>query len=821
MASRKQRKRDKDKARKTSSNEEVESHLLVSGAIEQNRIRAEPCEPDLGALTLSDGESSHTKIPTSFFRATPTTGKQIKKTREKVRKVTRPAKAAGACEDDDEDDADDCVICTEKISYVSFGHCNHKMVCSTCALRNRILFKNLKCAYCNVALDRVVITADKKRTWESFTDSIWGAFCGKELVVDEEAGAFFHDKKHLQETRRLRGFGCGANGCHASLKNFKELESHLWGVHKLKLCKVCVEAEGQRKFVSELPRFTKQAYDRHMKKGNAKSEGFDGHPECHFCKTRFYGDDELFNHLNKEHYRCHVCEQGGKSNQYFRNYAHLESHFRRDHFLCEQKECLGKRFIAFLTELEYKGHMANEHPSVKFSRKIDVNFKIGRSSREESREIAFGDGDPLTFDYTPSGERVDFNANADEYPSLHSAGGDVGVPPRWVGPSGSVTASRGSHSMGGSHYDFPVLGGSSSRNFAVVNAKSADDFPSLPTQTRKQKKERRARDLLGKKTGPPARVIAPPTGSGIRVRQKEEAGLSDGPEWTCPSCTLINAGWKPTCSACGTGKRRKAKKEKNYHDDQKVGAFSSSITNEVDHSVTKNPSPPPRFTSPVVVSLKQQGAGGGSDMVSMVQKALNNDGVAFSNFQTLCRKYVGGTMTAREYFMTVKRMFDFKDLKLFFPLLVATLPEEALQAPLNQLFMASVADERERNGSGKSTKEKVDFVVPTAPTPSQVYAPLTAPSNGFVSSKKTNNRWNDRESNRWNGKKVVALGGNAKKSSGPIKQLKSVDVSIPNAIAAGLHKTGTNSVGAKNKKPKGKKKNQNSKELQEMAFVRY
>jgi len=169
----------------------------------------------------------------------------------------------------------------------------------------------------------------------------------------------------------------------------------------------------------------------------------------------------------------------------------------------------------------------------------------------------------------------------------------------------------------------------------------------------------------------------------------------------------------------------------------------------------------------------------------------------------------------------VKRMFDFKDLKLFFPLLVATLPEEALQAPLNQLFMASVADERERNGSGKSTKEKVDFVVPTAPTPSQVYAPLTAPSNGFVSSKKTNNRWNDRESNRWNGKKVVALGGNAKKSSGPIKQLKSVDVSIPNAIAAGLHKTGTNSVGAKNKKPKGKKKNQNSKELQEMAFVRY
>ena len=65
------------------------------------------------------------------------------------------------------------------------------------------------------------------------------------------------------------------------------------------------------------------------------------------------------------------------------------------------------------------------------------------------------------------------------------------------------------------------------------------------------------------------------------------------------------------------------------------------------------------------------------------------------------------------------------------------------------------------------------------------------------------------------------MGSSGQAGPGPIKQLKSGDVSIPNAVAAGLKKTGTNSVGAKNKKPKGKKKNKNSKELQEMAFVRY
>ena len=34
-----------------------------------------------------------------------------------------------------------------------------------------------------------------------------------------------------------------------------------------------------------------------------------GHPLCRFCKKRFYGDGELFTHMEREHFKCHLCHR--------------------------------------------------------------------------------------------------------------------------------------------------------------------------------------------------------------------------------------------------------------------------------------------------------------------------------------------------------------------------------------------------------------------------------------------------------------------------------------------------------------------------------
>lgn len=51
--------------------------------------------------------------------------------------------------------------------------------------------------------------------------------------------------------------------------------------------------------------------------------GFKGHPECHFCKINFYGNDELFEHCRDKHEQCHICVREGVRHQYYENYNSL------------------------------------------------------------------------------------------------------------------------------------------------------------------------------------------------------------------------------------------------------------------------------------------------------------------------------------------------------------------------------------------------------------------------------------------------------------------------------------------------------------------
>ncbi|CAI5983530.1 unnamed protein product [Closterium sp. NIES-65] len=114
---------------------------------------------------------------------------------------------------------------------------------------------------------------------------------------------------------------------------------------------------------------------------------------------RFYGDNELFHHMSTEHFTCHICQrpprvrgQGVSGEGHFS--AHTthpgphssprstvspsprppvpppprlpvppfprsplplpQNHFRADHHVCEDRECLEKKFVVFASEMELK-----------------------------------------------------------------------------------------------------------------------------------------------------------------------------------------------------------------------------------------------------------------------------------------------------------------------------------------------------------------------------------------------------------------------------------------------------------------------------------
>lgn len=152
-------------------------------------------------------------------------------------------------------------------------------------------------------------------------------------------------------------------------------------------------------FTHEHELFTYPELRKHQKFGDDNpgaidQSGFKGHPECGFCRERFYGDDELYSHCRDKHERCHICDRrdASRKQQYYVNYDALEVHFRKDHFLCPDRECLEKKFVVFDSEMDLKAHQIETHPNgltkdaLRDARRVDMSgFQFRAPHEQESR----------------------------------------------------------------------------------------------------------------------------------------------------------------------------------------------------------------------------------------------------------------------------------------------------------------------------------------------------------------------------------------------------------------------------------------------------
>lgn len=129
--------------------------------------------------------------------------------------------------------------------------------------------------------------------------------------------------------------------------------------------------------------------------GAIDQSGFKGHPECGFCRQRFYGDDELYAHCRDKHERCHICDRSteGRNQQYYVNYDALEEHFNKDHYLCIDKECLDKKFVVFESQMDLKAHQLESHPA-----------GLSKDARRDARLVDISDFD-IRSPYQPQRNR--------------------------------------------------------------------------------------------------------------------------------------------------------------------------------------------------------------------------------------------------------------------------------------------------------------------------------------------------------------------------------------------------------------------------------
>jgi hypothetical protein len=156
------------------------------------------------------------------------------------------------------------------------------------------------------------------------------------------------------------------------------LQDHLKYKHRLTLCDLCIE--NKRDFVALLPRFTPDQLRSHMAKGDSMETGFRGASRVRVCRPkRFYDLTHLHMHLQKDHYKCHVCDKQGLADQYFRDYQALEKHFDRQHFLCQDPQCTAARFLVFENEIDLRAHELAVHGGTSTgSTKIQLEFRVRR-----------------------------------------------------------------------------------------------------------------------------------------------------------------------------------------------------------------------------------------------------------------------------------------------------------------------------------------------------------------------------------------------------------------------------------------------------------
>lgn len=156
------------------------------------------------------------------------------------------------------------------------------------------------------------------------------------------------------------------------------------------MCDLCTR--NKKVFTHEHELFSDRDLERHMRHGDdaADQTGFKGHPLCEFCGERFYDDDKLYEHCRMKHERCFLCDRRDSRNpHYYRDYDALEQHFKRDHYLCYNPECLERKFVVFESEMDLQVHQLSEHAAKaagRDARLVDISaFDIRQSYQPEHR----------------------------------------------------------------------------------------------------------------------------------------------------------------------------------------------------------------------------------------------------------------------------------------------------------------------------------------------------------------------------------------------------------------------------------------------------
>nr|AAC34219.2 unknown protein [Arabidopsis thaliana] len=574
---------------------------------------------------------------------------------------------------------DSCAVCAENLEWVGYGSCGHREVCSTCVVRLRFILNDRRCCICKTECPVVFVTkalGDYTKTISDFSTTFPSV--PKEGRVGsfwyhEETNVYFDDLNHYTRIKAMCRLSCNLcndtnktrpkkepNHC-VRFKSVEHLKDHLNHQHKLHMCSLCLV--GRKVFICEQKLFTKGQLNQHISSGDSEVDGseserggFTGHPMCEFCKRPFYGDNELYTHMSREHYTCHICQRLKPGQyEYYGNYDDLEVHFRSDHFLCEDETCLAKKFIVFQIEAELKIQASFQYPNSRRGRRRSSLREPNLVLLESQASYAFNDDNNLPQHVGRSG---------------NSRLGESSFPPL------SVQANQG-QSRFGQNSESLVSNTTTTRQRHRANqgqsrfGQNSESLVSNTTTTRQRHQTNRSATSGSSQAWPalnrgPAEISITSRVQSSGASAQSQSRHHDRVESTRTLASAVPQDARTTVGGCSSGSSlssANATKRNNHH---------SSSTPKM--SETRSLAQPSHSDSPQISAVKNrrssstsanagniQVAQGVSDvqsdnksLVEKIHASLGHDEELFMAFKNTSGKYRHGSIDARTYLEYVK-----------------------------------------------------------------------------------------------------------------------------------------------------------------------
>lgn len=463
--------------------------------------------------------------------------------------------------------------------------------------------------------------------------------------------------------------GCSLCPSHPIFRNVNGLKHHLRSVHSVSLCEICLEHK--KVFILEQKLYNKLQLKQHLHEGCPEVDGvkgmsgFNGHPRCQFCNKFFYGSNELYSHMQQNHFWCDICKKREPNKfAYYSNYESLAKHFNEKHYPCQHPDCLEKKFVVFQSETELKRHVAKEHSGnvsrsqLREASRIPVNFTIrgaesstpnesytghdqqgGNSSRRRMRgDVQLRSGIQTDNDNVSNGvlslpgSTNDSNFHDDTPPVWDEAPTPAEAAGADNNPSNPTERQRHAHTV---HPRADWGRGMSSR---LQETSSTLSFPPLPGQERGNHNTHR-------------RTNRPPPPSGYNARCDSTEGSSGQHSLGWADAPAMSVARRPASVAATAPTLTVARQIASAQTPQVIVRSQPSASNAWSQSVQPNgstlssSSKTPQQPTSLSNSLREANKA----LINDIRQLLGNNIEAFSSFRETSADYRAGRISSEQY----------------------------------------------------------------------------------------------------------------------------------------------------------------------------